>query len=195
MRKQLRYILFLFIVVIAAAQTALADPVAVDLAERTPPGYPGDPTMTVTGPPPTTTTTTTTTTLPTIPRCPNSIPVRKQVRRTDTTTGALTTKMFAILTMVIGVHISIYCFENPQVDVSSSDRVDWKDITADFGNDWWVKDTLWQDFAAEVTGAAAKHQDDLLHLRLFPRRRLLRTGGEDRDGGRLAPQHRRRSCR
>ena len=70
MSKPLRYIMFLFIVVIAAAQTANAQSVSVELAEKTPPADPGDPTMTLAGPPPTTTTTTT---LPTIPRCPDGI--------------------------------------------------------------------------------------------------------------------------
>ena len=38
MSKQLQYIIvLLFMVTIAAAQTAIADPVLVDLAEKTPP--------------------------------------------------------------------------------------------------------------------------------------------------------------
>ena len=45
MSKQLRYIIvFLFIVVIAAAQTANAQSISVELAEKTPPADPGDPT-------------------------------------------------------------------------------------------------------------------------------------------------------
>ena len=69
MSKQLQYIVvLLFMVPLAAAQTANAQSITVELAEKTPPADPGDPTMP--GPPPTTTTTTT---LPTIPRCPNSI--------------------------------------------------------------------------------------------------------------------------
>ena len=67
MSRQLRYIAFLFLVVLAAAQTANTQSISVELAERTPPVEDlGDPTI----PPTTTTTTTTTTTLPTIPRCP-----------------------------------------------------------------------------------------------------------------------------
>ena len=69
MSKHLTYVVVsLFLVVIVAAQTAIADSVTVELAEKTPPADPGDPTLAA--PPPTTTTTTT---LPTIPRCPDSI--------------------------------------------------------------------------------------------------------------------------
>ena len=52
MSKHLIYIVVsLFIVVIAAAQTAIADSVTVELAERTPPADPGDPILSA--PPPT----------------------------------------------------------------------------------------------------------------------------------------------
>ena len=58
MSRQLRFIVSLLLVAIAAAQTANAQPISVELAEKTPPADPGDLI------PPTTTTTTTT-----IPAC------------------------------------------------------------------------------------------------------------------------------
>ena len=69
MSKHLTYVVVsLFLVVIVAAQTAIADSVTVELAEKTPPADLGDPILSA--PPPTTTTTTT---LPTIPRCPDEL--------------------------------------------------------------------------------------------------------------------------
>ena len=47
MNKHLIYIVSLFIVVIAAGQTAIADPVTVELAEKTPPADLGDPILSV----------------------------------------------------------------------------------------------------------------------------------------------------
>ena len=68
MSEQLKYIIvLLFMVILAAAQTANAQSISVELAEKTPPADPGDP-MTTT----TTSTTSTTTTLPTIPMCPDT---------------------------------------------------------------------------------------------------------------------------
>ncbi len=73
MSRQLQYIVvLLFMVTLAAAQTAIAQSISVELAEKTPPVDPGDPTL-AGNPPTTTTTTTTTTTLPTIPRCPDGL--------------------------------------------------------------------------------------------------------------------------
>ena len=67
MSQQLKYIVaLLFMVTLAAAQTANAQSISVELAEKTPPADPGD----LIPPTTTTTTTSTTTTLPTIPRCP-----------------------------------------------------------------------------------------------------------------------------
>ena len=52
-------------------------------------------------------------------------PVRLQVRRTDTTTGALTTAICGPSSET-RAPLTIYCFENPYVDSVSSDRVDWE---------------------------------------------------------------------
>ena len=111
MSKQLRYIIFLFIVVIAAAQTAIADPVAVELAERTSPADPGDPTQSDNDEP------------QQRPRrhflrsrdVPIASLVRPQVRWPDTTTGTYDRSLFAIC----DGKASIFCFENPHVNRST----------------------------------------------------------------------------
>ena len=43
--------------------------------------------------------------------------VRQQVRRTDTTTGAFDDEAVCNAAMDYGGQSTIYCFENPQVDV------------------------------------------------------------------------------
>ena len=112
MSKGLVYVVSLFLVVIAAAQTAIADPVAVP-GRRADPGDPRIPS--------------------TIPDdnnydhndyddpsyrsrdVPMASPVRKQVQSPDTTTGRLMTMIFAIPTQNMGGSAKVFCFENPQV--------------------------------------------------------------------------------
>ena len=164
MRKHLIYIASLFLVVIAAAQTASAaphhrtrvpqPPITVELAEKTPPADPGDPTMA--GPPPTTTTTTT---LPTIPRCPDSI--------TGAATGSDSGFNYWGFDNT-GIcwdsgdtgGDTIYCFENPQVNLTRSDTVDWTLVNGDsYTNTFLAESYTWQEFAAVVTGAGPDYPE------------------------------------
>ena len=138
--------MFLFIVVIAAAQTANTQSISVELAEKTPPVEdPGDPTI----PPTTTTTTTTTTTLPTIPRCPDSIAGAE----TGSASG-YNYWSFEIPDVCYdndyGPVIKMFCFENPQVDLTRSDLVDWESMN---GYGWNYSRLDWDPFVAQLTGA------------------------------------------
>jgi len=138
----------------------------VELAERTPPVDPSDPTLAGL-PPTTTTTTTTTTTLPTIPRCPDVLAGTEAGSRSGYNYWTFDDLALCDTGGMTGT-AQIYCFENPQVDVSRSDRVDWEDIMDDWPNllvpDYghvagWIDNISWRDFATLVTGAAANHPD------------------------------------
>ena len=146
MSKQLRYIISVIIIVLAAALSASAQSISVDLAEKTPPADlvggldPVDPPST---------TTTTTTTLPTIPRCPDGI--------AGATTGSQDGYNYwnfdddAICHPIIGYPgtATIYCFENPYVDSVRSDRVDWK--LSEEGRLFYG--FSWDEVASRVIGA------------------------------------------
>ena len=176
MSKQLTYIIvLLFMVTLAAAETANAKSISVELAERTPPVEdPGDPTL-----PPTTTTTTTT--LPTIPRCPNFPPSDA----TAATRDGYNYWSFHDETLFseAGV-ITIYCFENPEVQQTLTDYVPYEFVTQEIaplvddggpiGLEIWDMDMSslppdyyfyygmegsWDAFAAGVTGRSAQHGD------------------------------------
>ena len=237
MNKHLIYIVSLFIVVIAAAQTAIADPVTVKLAEGQ---DPGDPTLS--GPPPTTTTTTTTTTtMPIVPRCPDGIAGAKTGSNHGYNYWA-----FRDLDVCPKLEVSnittVFCFENPNVQEALPEKANWEMVTKEmnsiqtrlacdgaicqcngktctcdkpttctcdgktcscngktcptfYGIDPLYYTGTWDDFAAGITARGASHTEACYICRLRPRSRLLPTGGEDHDGGRFAPQHRRRSCR
>jgi hypothetical protein len=153
MSKHLIYIALLFIVVIAAVQTTNAQSISVELAEKTPPVDPGDPTLA--GPPPTTTTTTT---LPTIPRCPDGVD--------GATAGAQNGYDYwafddAQSNCPVDTTTHIYCFENPQVDLTRSDTMDWESIKGFFGpfnyNTGIV--TSFKGFAAQVIGVGPDHPE------------------------------------
>ena len=134
MCNQLKHIIFMFVIVIAAAQMAIADPVTVELAENTPTVDPGDPTLA--GPPPTTTTTTTTTTtIPTIPPCPNSLAGATKTSQDGYKYWDDYHNYFSSIPSqaeydywkfetdgLCGLpgYDRIYCFENPYVDASLS---------------------------------------------------------------------------
>ena len=163
MSKQLTYIIvLLFMVTLLAAQTAIADPVTVELAEKTPPVTlvegqdPGDPTMA--GLPPTTTTTTTTTstttTLPIVPRCPDGpVPVGAKGEgwwRFDDDSVCL------------GGTGRIDCYEAS--GFVASDSMDWTTL-ADCPNpgDCFTDGTirgLWNDFVASLPGIIANRPED-----------------------------------
>ena len=60
--------------------------------------------------------------------------------------------------------VKYYCFENPWLDLTRSDLVEWRDATDRPGlTDWNVKDNtgeivdIWEEFAAIVTGRGADH--------------------------------------
>jgi len=153
MSKRIIYIVSLFLVVIVAAQTAIADPVmVVDLAERTPPGYPGDPTMPLAGPPPTTTTTTTT--LPTIPRCRNALAGAETGSQDGYNYWSFDSTGVCFNG---GGGDTIYCFENPW---TRRYRREWVNtgLGEYFGTFHAEIGTTWQEFAALVTGAGAGYQ-------------------------------------
>ena len=80
--------------------------------------------------------------------------VRKQVRSPDTTTGPLTTKISAIPELWSGT-AKIYCFENPQVDLTRSDRVDWKISTGPRIRYHCRFMCTWERLLRNVTGARA----------------------------------------
>ena len=127
MSRQLRCVVSLLLVVIAAAQTAIAAPVDVSLAEKTPVD-PGAPTMTLAGPFTTTTTTTTATTLPTIPKCPDSIAGAEGGSRLGSDYWRFDDE--DVCKDPWGENsVKIYCFENPAADFARSDLVVWKDVT------------------------------------------------------------------
>ena len=145
MSKQLRYILFLFMVVIAAVQTANAQSISVELAEKTPPVEdPGDP-----GPPPTTTTTTTTT-LPIIPRCPDGIAGAQAGSQDGYNYWSFDDK--SRCDSFSGTD-KIYCFENPQVDLMTVDRLDLAFDRPPAASYDWVSNTT--DPRAPLTSSAA----------------------------------------
>ena len=180
MTKQPRYIASLLIVVLAIALSANAQSISVELAETVSPADPGDPTLA--GPPPTmTTTTTTTTTLPTIPRCPN-FPASDA---TAATRDGYNYWSFDDETLFSksGV-ITIYCFENPDVQQTLTDDVPYEFVTQEIapltddggpiGLEIWDMnmsslppdyyfyygmDGSWDAFAAGVTGRSAQHGD------------------------------------
>ena len=168
MSTQLKYIIvLLFMVTLAAAQTANAQSITVDLAEKTPPvdlveGLdPGDPTMT--GLPPTTTTTTstttTTTTLPTIPRCPDGIAGATAGSQDGYDYWAFDdVKVCNDLSYGGGLNVKIYCFENPYVDVKRKHLMEWESLTAP-GVMAGDGDISWDVFAAEYTGQAVDHPE------------------------------------
>ena len=107
MNKHLIYIVSLFIVVIAAGQTAIADSVTVELAEGQ---DPGDPTLS--GPPPTTTTTTTTT-MPIVPRCPDSIAGAEARSRSGDNFWAFDDEVVCNGNQGNGKSIKVYCLPKP----------------------------------------------------------------------------------
>ena len=74
----------------------------------------------------TTTSSTTTTTLPTIPRCPDGIAGAETGSRSGYNYWAFEDE--AACSHNTGV-IKLFCFENPFVDVSRSDGVDWENTT------------------------------------------------------------------
>jgi len=164
MSKQQTYIIvLLFMVTLAAAQTAIADPVNVELAERTPPADPGD----LIPPTTTTTTTSTTTTLPTISRCPDGV--------VDAQTGSRDGyNYWSFDAQDIcsddagnfgGGAASIYCFENPYVQQAGPQPADWEMVTQEIAgaslginHTWYVKGS-WDLFVAAVTGLAVNHPE------------------------------------
>ena len=195
MNKHLIYIALLFIVVIAAAQTAIANPnpgivipVTVELAEKTPPvdGVVLDP---LDPPDTTTTTTTTTTTLPTIPRCPDrpiaGVPTES---RDGTNYWAFNDGMLCDHYLTPGMAV-VYCFENPWVDVNRSDRVDWEMPGDPFS--WWrgifasgfdepVADAgANPGFAETVAGTGASHPETCYICNCARFMGCCRTRGED----------------
>ena len=135
-RKHIKYqiisMMSLFLLVVAAAQTTIADPVAVELAERIAQD-PGNPPATTTTTTTTSTTSTTTTTLlTTIPPCPDSI-----VGATPTSgpSNDGTPREYdywkydydvADLCPIAapGESNRIYCFENPYVNLLLPDLVE-----------------------------------------------------------------------
>ena len=131
-------------VTLAAAHTANAQSISVELAEKTPPVDPGDPTGTMAGPPPTTTTTTTTTTtLPTIPRCPDGV-----TGATPGTTDGYDYWSFQApkgicdtgLVNAYGLSaLKIYCFENPYVDETLKKLNVWEMATTE---EHWIGASL-----------------------------------------------------
>ena len=226
MNKQLKYIIvFLFMVTLAAAQTAIADPVTVELAEGTPPADPGG----LIPPTTTTTTTTTTSTLPTIPRCPDGLAGATAGSKSGYNYWSFDDSGLCNPDPSWAGSLTLFCFENPQVDLTRSDMVDWESITPDgeYYSLGWVgdfngdgeSDVLLDHYtksptimllpstdgfgalAAIVTGAQADYQGT---IQVHPeacyicgcyRGRLLRARREDHDGGRLAPKDRRRARR
>jgi len=142
-------------------------PIAVELAEKTPPADPGDPTMSLAGPPSTTTTTTTTTTLPTIPRCPDA-PIA------GAETGSYSGYNYwafdpDFCSLLNNSNSKFYCFVNPWVDLSGKNKYveDWEDITPSVNSEGGYYLTPcafstggWESCAALITGAAAEHPDD-----------------------------------
>ena len=148
-------IVLLFMVTVAAAQMANAQSISVELAEKTPPVDPGDPTMTLPEPPPTTTiTTTTTTTLPTIPRCPVRLAHAKKGSDSGYNYWA-----FDDETLCDDYDedrtLKLFCFENSYVDQARSDRVDWED----YNPGWCLINLSVGDSATIITGTAAEHPE------------------------------------
>ena len=189
MSKHLIYIALLFIVVIAAAQTAIAKSISVELAEKTPPADPDDlipPTTT------TTITTTTTTTLPTISRCPDGIAGATAGSRSGYNYWRFDAQNICsdAAGNFGGGAASIYCFENPYVQQAGLQPSDWEMVTQELtagvvlllgiNNTWYAKALEW--FCPRAYRPSGKPSGDLLHLRLSPRTRLLRTRSEDHDG-------------
>ena len=129
MSKHLTYVVVsLFLVVIVAAQTAIAAPVTVKLAEGQ---DPGDPTLS--GPPPTTTTTTTTTTtLPTIPRCPQSFAGATSGSRDGYNHWFFDDHDLCPISENGQNHI--YCFENPNVQQTFPEKANWEMVTQEMGS-------------------------------------------------------------
>jgi hypothetical protein len=154
----MRYFIFLYMLAIAPAQ-AIADPPVAFLAEGQ------DPSTIVTT---TTTTSTTPTTLPTIPRCPDGIAGAETGSQSGYNYWAFDDEAFCN-DQNTGGAVTLYCFENPQVDLSSKHRVDWEDITeCIFDNQNLISDCFmngtswyasWGDLAASITGAAPKYPD------------------------------------
>ena len=176
MSKHLIYIALLFIVVIAAGQTAIASPnpgivipVTVELAEKTPPvdGVVLDP---LDPPDTTTTTTTTTTTLPTISRCPDGIAGATAGSRSGYNYWSFDAQNICSDTAGTfgGGLATIYCFENPYVQQADPQPADWEMVTQELtagvilllsiNNTWYAKGS-WNSFAPGLTGLAVTHPE------------------------------------
>ena len=135
MSKELQYIIvLLFMVTLAASQTAIADPPSVALAEDTLPPNPGD---LIGLPSTTTTTTTTTTTLQIIPACPAS-PTSADVGLTGSVVAGSDSGLnywsfddrSACTDYQTGTD-TLYCFENPGKDVNNLHKLAWVQSSAD----------------------------------------------------------------
>jgi hypothetical protein len=157
MSKQLRLINLLLIVVIAAAQTAIADPMIVQLAEKTPEVDPGAPTTTTT-----TSTTTTTTTLPTIRRCPDGIAGAETGSQDGYNYWSFDAQQYCGgVGVVWDTPPKFYCFENPYVHITRSGLLDWEsmnpgDVMYAYELNW---SDPWGDFAAHVIGAGTSYSE------------------------------------
>jgi hypothetical protein len=158
MSKQLTYFAALFLAILAAAQTALADPIA-RMSERTTLEdlAPVDP-MTTT----TTTTLTTTMTLPTIPRCPSGIAGAETGSQDGYNYWSFDAQQVCGgVGVVWDTAPKFYCFENPYVDITRSGLLDWESMNPGgviykYTLDW---SDPWGDFAARVIGAGPSYSD------------------------------------
>ena len=177
MSKQLRYIISVIIVVLAAALSASAQSISVELAEKTPP-------MDENGQfiiPPTTTTTTitTTTTLPAIQQCPASVDGGTAVSNSGYNYWTFEAKDLCSLWWEGPEDLSkLYCFENPyvnqQIPNPSSQPVTvtlqslWEIYGVYMGGVYmrpsrdspqvWTE--MWQDFTSALGAAAQQHTQD-----------------------------------